>query len=68
MSQSKREAIEARLQARLDAMDEPTRRAAIRGAQARLILINAARKAGYPLETKEQIDHALSEIRKAVKD
>lgn len=68
MSQSKREAIGARLQAWLDAMPPEKRQAAIKAAQARLMLISAAREAGYPLETPEQIRHALSEIRKAVKD
>ncbi|WP_020146699.1 hypothetical protein [Thioalkalivibrio sp. ALJ15] len=68
MNQSRREAIKARMQAKLDKMDEPTRRAVIRATQARMMLINAARKAGYPLETPEQIERALNEIRKAVKD
>ena len=68
MTDSSKAKIGQRMQERLDAMDEPTRRAAIRKAQARMLLISAAREAGYPLETKEQIQHALDEMRKAAKD
>ena len=46
MSQPDREAIKAAMQTQLDAMDEPTRQAAIHKRQAWMLLINAPRKAG----------------------
>lgn len=68
MSETDREAIKARIQARFDGLDPKTRQAMVRATQARMMLISAARQAGYPLDTPEQIRHALNEIRKAVKD
>ncbi|WP_019592012.1 hypothetical protein [Thioalkalivibrio sp. ALE20] len=57
-----------RTRARLESMPPEKRQAAIKAGEARLTLINAAREAGYPLKTREQIQHALNEMRKAAKD
>lgn len=68
MSETKREEIRRKIQQRLAQMDPATREAAIKKTQATMLLMNAAREAGYPMETKEQAKAAIEAMRKAVQD